>query len=110
MNKFLDLSDSQRKNVYESFEHKAGLTAQVIEKDFWVTAILQAVFTQSIVKHIVFKCGRSISKDWKLICRFSKDIDISVEPVLPGVPEADLTKKANLEINKRNIALYFRRN
>ena len=106
MNKFLDLSDSQRKNVYESFAHKAGLTAQVIEKDFWVTAILQAVFTQSIV----FKCGRNISKDWKLICRFSKDIDISVEPVLPGVPEADLTKKANLEINKRNIALYFRRN
>lgn len=48
MHKFLTLTDSQRKNVYESISHKVNLPAQVIEKDFWVTAILQVVFSLPI--------------------------------------------------------------
>ena len=36
MNKFLKLSDSQKKSVYESIANKVGLPAQVVEKDFWV--------------------------------------------------------------------------
>lgn len=71
MNKFLELSDSRRKSVYESVAHKVGLPAQVIEKDFWVTAILQVVFTLPVAKHLVFKGGTSLSKGWKLIERFS---------------------------------------
>lgn len=50
MNKFLNLSDSQRKTVYESIAHKVGLPAQVVEKDFWVTAILQVVFALPVGK------------------------------------------------------------
>ena len=55
MNKFLKLSDSQRKDVYESIAHKVKLPAQVVEKDFWVSAILQAVFALPVAGHIVFK-------------------------------------------------------
>ena len=43
MNKFLKLSDSQRKDVYESIAHKVKLPAQVVEKDFWVSAIRKAI-------------------------------------------------------------------
>lgn len=93
MNKFLELSDSQRKSVYESVAIKVGLPAQVIEKDFWVTAILQTVFTLPVAKQLVFKGGTSLSKGWKLIERFSEDIDIAVDPIILGVPEGDLTKK-----------------
>lgn len=71
MNKFLQLTDSQQKSVYESIAHKVGLPAQVIEKDFWVTAILQTVFALPIANHLVFKGGTSLSKGWKLIERFS---------------------------------------
>ena len=80
MNKFLKLSDSQRKDVYESIAHKVKLPAQVVEKDFWVSAILQAVFALPVAGHIVFKGGTSLSKCWKLIERFSEDIDLAVDP------------------------------
>lgn len=100
MNKFLELSDSQRKSVYESVAIKVGLPAQVIEKDFWVTAILQTVFTLPVAKQLVFKGGTSLSKGWKLIERFSEDIDIAVDPIMLGVPEGDLTKKQIKKLRK----------
>lgn len=100
MNKFLQLTDSQQKSVYESIAHKVGLPAQVIEKDFWVTAILQTVFALPIANHLVFKGGTSLSKGWKLIERFSEDIDIAVSPVLLGVQEGDLTKKQIKKLRK----------
>ena len=100
MNKFLELSDSQRKSVYESVAIKVGLPAQVIEKDFWVTAILQTVFTLPVAKQLVFKGGTSLSKGWKLIERFSEDIDIAVDPIILGVPEGDLNKKQIKKLRK----------
>lgn len=79
MNKFIELSDSQRKNVFESIANKVGLLPQVVEKDFWVTAILQTVFALPIANHLVFKGGTSLSKGWKLIERFSEDIDLAID-------------------------------
>lgn len=100
MNKFLKLSDSQQKNVYESIAHKVGLPAQVIEKDFWVTVILQAVFTLPVAEHLVFKGGTSLSKGWKLIERFSEDIDLAIDPIFFGVQERDITKKQIKKLRK----------
>lgn len=102
MNRFLGLSDSQRKSVYESIADKVGLPAQVIEKDFWVTAILQTIFSLPIAEHLVFKGGTSLSKGWKLIERFSEDIDIAVNPVSLGVPEGDLTKRQIKKLRKES--------
>lgn len=100
MNRFLGLSDSQRKSVYESIADKVGLPAQVIEKDFWVTAILQTIFSLPIAEHLVFKGGTSLSKGWKLIERFSEDIDVAINPVFLGAPEGDLTKKQIKKLRK----------
>lgn len=100
MHKFLTLTDSQRKNVYESISHKVNLPAQVIEKDFWVTAVLQTVFSLPIAEHLVFKGGTSLSKGWKLIERFSEDIDLAVDPVFLGANEGDLTKKQIKKLRK----------
>lgn len=100
MNKFLVLSDSQRKSVFESIAHKVGLPSQVIEKDFWVTAILQSLFSLPIARHLVFKGGTSLSKGWKLIERFSEDIDLAVDPVFLGAQEGDLTKKQIKKLRK----------
>lgn len=100
MHKFLILTDSQRKNVYESISYKVNLPAQVIEKDFWVTAVLQVVFSLPIAEHLVFKGGTSLSKGWKLIERFSEDIDLAVNPVYLGAEEGDLTKKQIKKLRK----------
>lgn len=100
MRKFLTLTDSQRKNVYESISHKVNLPAQVVEKDFWVTAVLQTVFSLPIAEHLVFKGGTSLSKGWKLIERFSEDIDLAVDPVFLGANEGDLTKKQIKKLRK----------
>lgn len=108
MNRFLGLSDSQRKSVYESIADKVGLPAQVIEKDFWVTAILQTIFSLPIAEYLVFKGGTSLSKGWKLIERFSEDIDVAVNPVFLGAPEGDLTKKQIKKIAQGIIAFCFR--
>lgn len=100
MNKIIELSDSQRKNVFESIANKVGLPSQVIEKDFWVTAILQTVFALPIANHLVFKGGTSLSKGWKLIERFSEDIDLAIDPMYLGAQAGDLTKKQIKKLRK----------
>ena len=100
MKKFLTLTDSQRRNVCESISHKVNLPAQVVEKDFWVTAVLQVVFSLPIAEHIVFKGGTSLSKGWKLIDRFSEDIDLAIDPIFLGATGGDLTKKQIKKLRK----------
>ena len=49
-----------------------------IEKDYWVTAALYAIFHSVIADEAVFKGGTALSKCYKLIQRFSEDVDIVV--------------------------------
>lgn len=107
MNKFLKLSDSQKKSIYESIANKVGLPAQVVEKDFWVTSVLQTVFALPVARHLIFKGGTSLSKGWKLIERFSEDIDLAVDPVFLGKPEGDLTKKQIKKLRKASSLFIF---
>jgi len=57
---------------------KQGIKEIFIEKDYWVTLILKAVFENEIGKETVFKGGTMLSKCNSLIKRFSEDIDIVV--------------------------------
>lgn len=72
--------------------NKTGLPVQAVEKDLWVTVVLQAVFALPVANHLVFKGGTSLSKVWKVIHRFSEDIDLAIDPSIWGF-EGDLTKK-----------------
>ena len=62
------IATAQRQNIKEIF----------IEKDYWVTLILKAVFENEIGKQVVFKGGTALSKCNSLIKRFSEDIDFVV--------------------------------
>ena len=79
--------------------NKTGLPVQAIEKDLWVTQVLQLVFALPIAKHLVFKGGTSLSKVWKVIRRFSEDIDLAIDPSIWGF-EGDLTKKQIKRLRK----------
>lgn len=49
-----------------------------IEKDYWVTVALYAIFHSDIAEQAVFKGGTALSKCHKLVERFSEDVDIVV--------------------------------
>lgn len=54
-----------------------GIEASIIEKDYYVTLFLQQIVAQ--LPNIIFKGGTSLSKCYKLINRFSEDIDLNIE-------------------------------
>ena len=49
-----------------------------VEKDYWVTYILNTIFNNPIGKETIFKGGTSLSKCFGLTERFSEDIDLVV--------------------------------
>lgn len=79
--------------------NKTGLPVQAVEKDLWVTVALQTVFSLPIAHHLVFKGGTSLSKVWKVIHRFSEDIDLAIDPSIWGFGE-DLTKRQIKRLRK----------
>ena len=79
--------------------NKTGLPVQAVEKDLWVTVVLQMVFALPVANHLVFKGGTSLSKVWKVIRRFSEDIDLAIDPSIWGL-EGDLTKKQIKRLRK----------
>ena len=78
---------------------KVGLPVEAVEKDLWVTAILQAVFSLPYSKMFVFKGGTSLSKVWKRIERFSEDIDLAIDRSQFKL-EGDLTIKQIKKLRK----------
>lgn len=99
MNNYFQLSREQQQMVLTQAANKTGLPVQAVEKDLWVTVVLQMVFTLPIAKHLVFKGGTSLSKVWKVIKRFSEDIDVAIDPSIWGF-EGDLTKKQIKRLRK----------
>lgn len=80
MNGFLKLTKDQRKAAIEQAAQRIGMPAKAVEKDWWVTVTLKALFISKYKDFMVFKGGTSLSKCWGLIERFSEDIDIGLAP------------------------------
>ena len=99
MNNYFQLSKEQQQMVLTQAANKTGLPVQAVEKDLWVTVVLQIVFTLPVANHLVFKGGTSLSKVWKVIHRFSEDIDLAIDPSIWGF-EGDLTKKQIKRLRK----------
>lgn len=89
MTGWLNLTDEQRRTSIDQAAFKSGIQAKAIEKDWWVTLTLKALFQIPEAKHLVFKGGTSLSKCWKLIERFSEDIDIALSPEAFGMQYAE---------------------
>lgn len=79
MNSFWGMSDAQKRTILGQTAVRVGLPAESIEKDLWVTAVIQTVFSLPYADKFVFKGGTSLSKVWGLIERFSEDIDLAVD-------------------------------
>ncbi len=78
--KFIDLSKEDRIDILDRVSTELNIRQrEVIEKDWWVTAVLRAMFSLPYANHLSFKGGTSLSKCWHLIDRFSEDIDIAID-------------------------------
>ena len=79
MNKWLAIADETKRNAYIQIAEKSGMSAFAVEKDWWVVQTLSVIFGMEVGQHLVFKGGTSLSKAWKLIKRFSEDIDLAID-------------------------------
>ena len=84
-----------------------GIPEIYVEKDYWVTLALHAIFNNKIGKETVFKGGTALSKCNQLIDRFSEDIDLILDwtPFSEEDPTEDRSKtkqsKLNQDINEQ---------
>lgn len=79
MDKIIALTAAQRAEVFQAAAQQSGMSAVILEKDFWVCWTLRRLFAlPGIGGHLIFKGGTSLSKVWKAISRFSEDIDVSL--------------------------------
>lgn len=109
MDKIANASQSERASIFEDVADKIGSTAFIVEKDFWVSWTLWRIFAdERLCRMLCFKGGTSLSKVFKLIERFSEDIDLilSMSAILregEKVEQPSKTKQEtfNKEIEKR---------
>ena len=71
-------------NDRETFEqvilkvaNETGIEPSIIEKDYYVTLFLKRIV--QLQPNIIFKGGTSLSKCYKVINRFSEDIDLNID-------------------------------
>lgn len=79
MDNFITLPENECRRFYIEAEGILGLSPASIEKDFWICWTLRELFgLPDWGSQLVFKGGTSLSKAWKLIERFSEDIDVVI--------------------------------
>lgn len=74
----LHLNQELFKDTIEACAQNLRMNALYIEKDYWVSYILKAISKSSYRDVAIFKGGTSLSKAYKLIERFSEDIDLAI--------------------------------
>jgi predicted nucleotidyltransferase component of viral defense system len=86
MNNWQNEVTPERKRLFiDNIANQTGLSALAIEKDWWVTMVLKALFETTCSDFLVFKGGTSLSKGWNLIERFSEDIDVAISREFFGI-------------------------
>ncbi len=74
----LHLDETQFSNLIRITANQLNIPANYIEKDYWVTYALYLVFNHNIGEDTIFKGGTALAKCYKMIERFSEDIDLVV--------------------------------
>ena len=93
--------------IVHKVQCETGYELQIIEKDYYVSMLLKALSETDI--DFVFKGGTSLSKAYKVIHRFSEDIDLAVtqrptqgERVRMSDAVMECAEKIGLQITNRD--------
>jgi len=98
---WLKLSNERKIDILNQVSNRTGLPSIAVEKDWWVTLILNAAFNLEYSAHLVFKGGTSLSKGWNLIERFSEDIDLAIDRKYFGF-EGDISINQIKKLRKKS--------
>jgi Nucleotidyl transferase AbiEii toxin, Type IV TA system len=96
-----NLNDASRLVSINEASRISGIPAKALEKDWWVTLTLKLIFNTPYANYFAFKGGTSLSKGWKLIDRFSEDIDISLSSDALGIKYLEKPSKNFVEQLRR---------
>lgn len=99
------LDDKNRDIIFSKYVFDHGNNKAIVEKDFWVTLVLDYLFHICKYKeYFVFKGGTSLSKCFNLINRFSEDIDLILKwDVLTDDDPNKERSKTKQDIYNKNI-------
>lgn len=93
MLKAINLKLDQINELVRLTADRVKLSPAMIEKDFWVSYILDYLFNRFKYKDMLeFKGGTSLSKGYDLIQRFSEDIDVILNIKALSIADEELTK------------------
>lgn len=76
---FFALNKDDQREVLEQARAQTDRPTHLLEKDVWVVWALGALFDSSLAADLTFKGGTSLSKAYKIIDRFSEDIDLTYD-------------------------------
>ncbi len=76
---YFELPQAGQREILDEAFSETGNSPSVIEKDVWLTLILQLLFDMPGRKAMAFKGGTSLSKVHGVIKRFSEDLDITLD-------------------------------
>ena len=76
---FLRLDANDRLDALGVAADRLGRPAHLLEKDVWVVWAIQQLFGSPIGTNLVFKGGTSLSKAYRIIDRFSEDVDLTFD-------------------------------
>lgn len=90
-----DLVDRLAMLQQTEIEHP-GINQVAIEKDWWVTVILKALFKTDCRDSLIFKGGTSLSKGFNIIERFSEDMDLAISHSFFGIEKTSKNQREKL--------------
>lgn len=76
---WFELSSADQSEALEVAAGRSGRAAHLLEKDIWVILALSAIYDSPLGDSLTFKGGTSLSKVYKVIDRFSEDIDLTYD-------------------------------
>jgi hypothetical protein len=102
MDTFITRSETDRRDILEQSAIKRTIRATILEKDFWVCWTLKTLFeSEELAPYLIFKGGTSLSKAYRLIERFSEDIDLVIDRNAPYVSEVQDPLEGGLSRSKQ---------
>ncbi len=76
---YFSLGKADQGEVLEQARERTGRPTHLLEKDVWVVWTLGALFDSALAADLTFKGGTSLSKAFKIIDRFSEDLDLTYD-------------------------------
>jgi predicted nucleotidyltransferase component of viral defense system len=85
-------------NIIRAAAQHYEIRTEFVEKDYWITLMLSLLANSQYATQVVFKGGTSLSKGFRLIERFSEDVDLAV--LMETMNSGNVVKNLIREVEK----------